>query len=85
MNIAGELLGEVAFAAIGFLLLVGAIQRWSWLVDPPDEAWPYYSQALLKKILGSADAVRAFTIFTGVSFIAVSVVMLVHTLWQALQ
>jgi hypothetical protein len=37
--------------AIGIILLYGARQKWSWLIDPP--VWLSWSGALLKRLFGS--------------------------------
>jgi hypothetical protein len=39
-------------ASAGAAMLLGALLRWRWLVDPPESEWPVYSQALFKKLLG---------------------------------
>jgi hypothetical protein len=36
----------------GILLLAGAFCNWSWLVDPPDDWWPYFGNATIKRFLG---------------------------------
>jgi hypothetical protein len=38
---------------MGVVCVIGAWRRWRWLVDPPREAWFWYSQAFLKTILGT--------------------------------
>jgi len=81
MPVVGNVVFGAVFAAAGFLLIVGAIRRWSWLVDPPVEMWPFYSQAFIKKIAG-AEAVRRYTMFCGVLFIAAGVIIIASTLWQ---
>jgi len=58
-------------AAIGVMLIVGAYRRWRWLVDPPTDLAPYYSQALLKRILGVRGVV-VFTYLLGFTFVALS-------------
>ncbi len=54
---------------IGVILVVGAYRHWSWLVDPPIQWAPYYSQAWLKKILGTRVVV-IWTYFVGLVLIA---------------
>ncbi len=55
--------------AMGLILVVGAYRRWRWLVDPPLRLSPYYSQALLKRVLGPRLLV-AFTYLIGLLIIA---------------
>jgi hypothetical protein len=58
-----DLLGIVIaflFFLCGLVLIVGAHRRWEWLVNPPTDMWPYYSQAFLKKLFGS----RFVVVFT---------------------
>lgn len=50
----------IGFAIVGVLMLVGAYRRWRWLVDPPLSWSPYYSQAMLKEMMGPT-AVLYFT------------------------
>ncbi|WP_423969778.1 immunity 17 family protein [Candidatus Binatus sp.] len=68
---ADKMTGVIALA-IGIVLVCGAFFRWRWLVDPPDEMSPYYSQALLKTIFGRRGVVW-FTYFLGVLFMAAGI------------
>src|SRR5437667_9693284 len=52
---------------VGIILILGAFFRWRWLVDPPLEWAPMYSQALLKLIVGTRGVVW-FTYFLGLLF-----------------
>jgi hypothetical protein len=53
---------------VGTVLIYGAHRRWRWLVDPPVEWWPFYSQALIKKLLG-ANGSLYFTYLLGFLFL----------------
>ena len=50
------LLHEIAmlqiFVILGILVIIGAKKRWSFLVDPPESWWWFYSQSLLRKVFG---------------------------------
>ena len=58
----------IVSVTIGIILILGAFFRWRWLVDPPLEMSNYYSQALLKSIVGTRGVVW-FTYFLGSLFI----------------
>lgn len=58
-------------ATLGVLLIVGARRRWRWLVDPPSNMWPYYSQAFLKHVFGPWAPV-CFAYFVAALIIAAS-------------
>lgn len=60
------------FVVVGLLVLYGARQRWSWLIDPPDELWFCYSQSFMKKLLGPSGLIK-FTYGLGILFVAVGV------------
>jgi hypothetical protein len=66
----GGAMNDIMSFALGIVLLCGAWFRWPWLVDPPSEWYPYYSQAILKKHFG-VRAVVCFTYFLGTAFFAV--------------
>lgn len=59
----------MAVFVAGVLLILGAYRRWKWLVDPPEEMWPYYSQALIKRLFGTRFLVLA-TYAMGVALVA---------------
>jgi drug/metabolite transporter superfamily protein YnfA len=61
------------FVLAGLLMIVGAHFRWSWLVDPPSDWWPYYSQAFIKKFLGR-KGVLIYTYGLGILFLVMGVV-----------
>ncbi|MGH7813600.1 MAG: hypothetical protein ACREQI_06310 [Candidatus Binataceae bacterium] len=65
----GTLAGGVAFMLLGGAIAWGAVRRWDWLVDPPVETWPFYSQALLKKLFGT----RAVVYITFVEGVALAI------------
>ncbi len=67
---------------IGIVLICGAFFRWRWLVDPPLEMSPYYSQALLKNLLGT-KAVVWFTYFLGTLFVISGILILFPNLWPS--
>jgi hypothetical protein len=67
------------FFLCGLILIIGAYRRWDWLVDPPTDMWPYYSQAFLKKLFGSGFVV-SFTYVIGFSLILFVCFGLLHTL-----
>jgi hypothetical protein len=64
-----RLLLYIGFAIVGVLMLVGAYRRWRWLIDPPLSWSPYYSQAVLKEMMGPT-AVLYFTYFLGLALFA---------------
>ena len=64
----GYFLAGVALA-LGLFLIVGAFLQWRWLVDPPLNWSPYYSQALLKRLLGTKFVI-VFTYLLGLSIMA---------------
>jgi len=68
-NMLGIFFGLV-FALIGFLLFYGGYKRWKFLVDPPENLWPFYTQSFMKKIDGPEGA-RSWALFIGaISFCA---------------
>jgi|SRR5215467_7709287 len=69
MDCVHQLLFNGGFGLVGVLMIVGALRRWKWLVDPPLSWAPYYSQARLKEMMG-ARAVLYFTYFLGFVFLA---------------
>lgn len=58
------------FFGLGLVLVLGAFYKWPWLVDPPADWWPYYSQATIKKFLGR----RVLLIYTYVLGAAFAIV-----------
>jgi len=58
----------------GVLLIVGAYQRWNWLVDPPD-SWLWYSQTMVKRLLGPRF-LRFFTHLVGVALVGACLVII---------
>ena len=69
MNNLQGLLLDVVFLLAGVVLCVGASHKWDWLVNPSDRMWPYYSQAVIKRLFGRRFTI-GFTYFLGVLFIA---------------
>jgi hypothetical protein len=54
---------------VGLVCIVGAFRRWKWLVDPPLSWLPFYSQAAIKKKMGTRFLLY-FTYFLGIVFLA---------------
>jgi len=79
----GQALFGMVFVIVGILSVQGVRMRWGWLIDPPDDLWPVYSQAMIKKLFGSA-ALERYTMWTGVMFLAVGAVFVVTGAWRAL-
>jgi len=73
--------GVIVLFAVGIFLICGAFFRWRWLVDPPEEMSPYYSQALLKTMMGTRGVVW-FTYFLGVLSIAAGLLLFFDTYSQ---
>ena len=63
-----NILFGTGFALVGILLLVGAYRKWSWLIDPPTDYWFFYSQSLVKLIVGRAGLIW-FTYLLGSLFV----------------
>jgi hypothetical protein len=79
----GQALLGALFVVVGVLSIVGVRKRWGWLVDPPDELWPLYSQSFIKRFFGKA-ALEGYTMFTGVVFVAAGAIFVVIAIWRAL-
>ena len=65
---------------IGAFLIYGAKKRLTFLVDPPEWLWPFYGQALVKKVFGSPGVIR-FTYFCGVLLVVVASLVLLQNLF----
>ena len=50
-NYPGMLFSFAVFT-IGVLMVYGAIAGWKFLIDPPEEWSPFYSQSFIKKVFG---------------------------------
>lgn len=37
---------------IGTAFLMGAIKKWKFIIDPPEDLWMFYSQSFVKKFFG---------------------------------
>lgn len=72
---------SVAVFTIGVTMVYGAISGWKFLVDPPEEWSPFYSQSFIKKIFGKKFLYYE-TIVVGVMFIAASVYPWVSILFK---
>ena len=68
-----------AFFGIGCILVIGARQKWAWLVDPPDEMWPFYSQAFIKRFFGRRVLI-GYTYVTGGVFMLLSLAFFLNGL-----
>jgi hypothetical protein len=55
------------FTGVGLLLVLGALRRWRWLVDPPTFLFFCYSQSLFKLIAGT-EGCRIITLLLGSLF-----------------
>lgn len=62
---------SVAVFTIGALMVYGAIAGWRFLIDPPEEWSPFYSQSFIKRIFGKKFLYYE-TIVVGVLFIIAS-------------
>jgi hypothetical protein len=60
--------------ATGVLLIVGAYQRWKWLVDPRDN-WLWYSQTIVKRLCGTGF-LRFFTYLVGAALVGACLVII---------
>jgi hypothetical protein len=47
----GLLIGILLMSA-GFMMIVGAKKKWSWLVDLPTESWMFNGFSFMKKCFG---------------------------------
>ena len=65
--------GVIVLAA-GIVLVVGALRRWKWLVDPPEELRFFYTQSLYKSLFGT-EGCRSLTLVLGSSFIGVGAIV----------
>lgn len=72
------------FFSLGLVLVIGAHRRWNWLVDPDLRMWPFYSQALLKKVFGKRFVV-AYTYCVGFLMMLFSVIGLINVLRSMLE
>jgi hypothetical protein len=59
----------------GIVFVVGALRRWEWLVDPPEEYKWFYTQSLLKAVFGS-EWCRGSTLSFGVMLIVIGTLIL---------
>jgi hypothetical protein len=58
--------------ATGVLLIIGAYQRWKWLVDPPENRF-WYSQTIVKRLFGPGF-LRFFTYLIGAALVGACLV-----------
>ena len=59
-----QIIGSLWGIAIGLVFILGAVKKWKVIVDPPEEWWPFYTQALYKKFIGK-DSLSAQTYIVG--------------------
>lgn len=67
-----SLIGSIIFAMLGLLMIIGALRRWKFLIDPPEKMAGYYSQAAIKKFLGKKFLLFE-TYFLGILFFLLGV------------
>jgi hypothetical protein len=65
--------------AMGLTCVVGTWKGWRWLLDPPREAWFWYSQAFVKVMVG-AHVLRVWTYIFGALCIVFGVLNIVGAL-----
>jgi hypothetical protein len=71
-----NILSGILTLFLGGLLLLGVKRKWRWLVDPPEDWAPFYSQAFLKENFGPkaprmlAQCLGIGLMVLGVAFIA---------------
>lgn len=82
MSDLGQALFGMVFVMASVLSIMGVRRRWGWLVDPPDELWPVYSQSMIKKLFGS-EALVGYTMFMGVTFAIVGAFFVAIGVWRA--
>ena len=70
----------LGFVGVGALLIVGAVRRWAWLVDPPTSLWFCYSQSLVKAIVGT-EGCRSFTRMLGFVFVLAGIFLFGHSVF----
>jgi len=44
---------------VGVVMIIGTRRQWTWLVNPPDDLWPFYLPSLIKRLFG-ANGLRIF-------------------------
>jgi hypothetical protein len=73
-DIANWQFGFIAMAA-GIVLIAGALRRWKWLVDPPEEFKWFYTQSLLKAVYGS-EWCRGITLSFGFLLVSLGAIII---------
>jgi hypothetical protein len=68
---------------LGGLLLFGVKQKWRWLVDPPEDGSPFYSQAFLKENFGP-NVPRTLARCLGIGLIVLGIAFIVFGSKQSL-
>ena len=69
----------IGFIAAGLALIYGAKKRIKWLIDPDENDWNWYSQALIKKLFGKQFTIY-WTYFLGVLFIIFSIFGIINSI-----
>ncbi len=67
------------FIAAGIGLIYGAKKRLTWLIDPDEKLWLFYSQAFIKKIFGKNFTIY-WTYFLGILFISMSCIGIINVI-----
>ena len=65
------------FIAAGIGLIYGTKKRITWLIDPDEKLWLFYSQAFIRKIFGKQFTIY-WTYFLGILFIIVSLIGMIN-------
>ena len=47
-----EQLLAIFLIMVGIVMIIGTRRKWRWLVDPPDDLWPFYLPSLIKRFFG---------------------------------
>jgi len=63
-----EQLLAILLIMVGVVMIIGTRRQWRWLVDPPDDLWPFYFPSLIKRFFGG-NALRIFIYITALSAI----------------
>ena len=69
------------FFTAGVVSCLGAYRRWKWLVDPPEELWPAYSQAFIRRVFGEKFTI-GFTYFLGIMLMICATIGLMNSCRQ---
>lgn len=70
--------------ALGIIFILGAVKKWKFIIDPPNYLWPFYTQALVKKIFGRKTLIIQ-TYFWGILSLAFGLIFLFSAIKQIFQ